>query len=317
MFKIIDPFATGMLPVTDGNKIYWETSGNPNGKPSLYLHGGPGGGITSEYRRHFDPELFLIVSFEQRGCGRSRPKASDPGVNLLTNTTQILIDDIEKLRTHLNISDWLIIGFSWGTTLALAYAQAHPNKVTAMVLAAVTMTTSAEVEWITEHLQRIFPREWNKFATAVQPEPGERIIDAYYRKIQDSDQQIRIKTALAWCEWEDVHLSLDPKHSPNPRFQDPEFCLLFSTLVTHYWKNSAFLGNQNLLEKITRIIHLPCILIHGRLDISSPLITAWNLHQSWPGSELVIVDHEGHRGEMMTDEVSRAITKMATSRPSQ
>lgn len=311
MYKAIDPFATGMLPVSDGNEIYWESSGNPKGRPALYLHGGPGAGIMGGYRRHFDPDKFLVVSFEQRGCGRSRPSAAEADADLLMNTTQALIADIEKLREHLGINDWLIYGASWGTTLAMAYAQAHPRKVTAMVLAAITMTTSDEVEWITEHMRRVFPREWDKFAAAVQPGPDERIIDAYYRKIQDASQEVRLKTARAWCEWEDVHVSLDPKYTANPRFQDPKFCLEFATLVIHYWKHSAFLEEQNLLANIKCIMHLPCILIHGRLDISSPLETAWKLHKSWPGTELVIVDNEGHGGATMANEVSRAIAKLS------
>jgi proline iminopeptidase len=172
MSPAIDTFATGHLAVSDGNRIYWEASGNPRGKPALHLHGGPGSGIMSRYRRSFDPERFLIVSFEQRGCGRSQPLATDSNADLLTNTTPALISDIEELRKHLGVEAWLLSGGSWGSTLALAYAQAHPDRVTEIVLAAVTTTTRSEVEWITEQIGRVFPREWEQFAAAVRTEPG-------------------------------------------------------------------------------------------------------------------------------------------------
>jgi proline iminopeptidase len=307
----IEPFASGHLSVDDGNEIYWETSGNPKGKPALYLHGGPGSGISGGYRCHFDPEKFLIVSFEQRGCGRSRPRVSEPGSDLKKNTTQALISDIEKLRIHLKVDKWLLLGTSWGTTLALAYAQTVPERVTAIVLGAVTTTTSTEVEWITEDMRRIFPREWELFAAAVQPKQGERFIDAYYRQITSTDLKTRNSASLAWCSWEDVHVSLDPAHQPNPRFQDPDFSLPFSILTIHYWKHSAFLGDDGILENMSRISHIPCVLIHGRLDVSSPLETAWKLHKVWPGSELVVIDDEGHGGKSMSMEITSAIARVS------
>ncbi len=312
MFNAIDPFATGYLPVGDGNEIYWEISGNPKGKPALYLHGGPGGGISSGYRRHFDPEIFLIVSFEQRGCGRSRPRVTDSEINLMTNTTQALISDIEKLRIHLKVDKWLLLGISWGTTLALAYAQAYPERVCSIVLAAVTTTTCAEVKWITEDMGRIFPKEWDQFVAAIHPKHDERIIDAYYRQITSPDLKVRESASRAWCEWEDVHVSLDPQYKPNPRFQDLDFSLPFSILTIHYWKHSAFLGYPGILENISRISHLPCVLIHGRLDISSPLETAWKLHKAWPLSELKVIDGEGHGGAIMCKEITTSINKTST-----
>lgn len=311
MDRVIDPFATGYLPVGDGNEIYWEISGNPKGKPALYLHGGPGGGISSGYRRRFDPKSFLIVSFEQRGCGRSRPRVTDVGIDLMTNTTQALISDIEKLRIHLNVDKWLLLGISWGTTLALAYAQAYPERVYAIVLAAVTTTTSVEVEWVTEGMGRIFPREWDQFTAAVHPEHNERVIDAYYRKITSPDLKVREDASRSWCAWEDVHVSLDPLYKLNPRFQDLEFSLPFSILTIHYWKHSAFLEHSGILENINRISHLPCVLIHGRLDISSPLETAWKLHNAWPGSEFKVIQGEGHGGVLMSKEITTAITKFS------
>lgn len=311
-FPAIDTFATGQLPVTDGNKIYWEASGNPKGKPALYLHGGPGSGIMSGYRRHFDPENFLIVSFEQRGCGRSRPLVTDPDANLSTNTTTALLSDIEELGRHLGVESWLLCGVSWGTTLALAYAQAHPDRVTEIVLMAVTTTTRFEVDWVTEQMRRIFPREWDQFAAAARTQPGQRLIDAYYERITHPDRQVRESAASAWCAWEDVHISLDPKHRPSPRYRDPQFRLLFATLVIHYWKHAAFLSGDGILANMRRISHIPGVLIHGRWDVSSPLETAWELHKAWPASELVVVDVDGHGGETMVDELTRAIARFSS-----
>ncbi|MFZ0565964.1 MAG: prolyl aminopeptidase [Chlamydiales bacterium] len=311
MTNIIEPFATGHLSVDDGNEIYWETSGNPKGRPALYLHGGPGSGISGGYRRHFDPEKFLIVSFEQRGCGRSRPSVTDPGINLMKNTTQAIISDIEKLRIHLKVDKWLLLGISWGTTLALAYSQTHPEKVSAIVLGAVTTTTSSEVKWVTEDMRRIFPREWDQFAAAAQPKQGERLIDAYYRQITNTDLKIRDSASRSWCAWEDVHISLDPKHKENPQFQNFEFSLPFSILTIHYWKHSAFLGDPDILANMSNISHIPSILIHGRLDISSPLETAWKLHKKWPSSELEVIDDEGHGGKAMFKKITCAIAKVS------
>ncbi|MGA8164326.1 MAG: prolyl aminopeptidase [Waddliaceae bacterium] len=312
LIDTIEPFASGHLSVDDGNEIYWETSGNSIGQPALYLHGGPGSGIIGGYRRHFNPEQFLIVSFEQRGCGRSRPRVTDPGVDLMKNTTQDLISDIEKLRIHLKVDKWLLLGISWGTTLALAYSQTHPERVSAIVLGAVTTTTSSEVEWVTEDMRRIFPREWDQFAAVVQPKRGERLIDAYYRRITSPDLKIRDRTSRAWCAWEDVHTSLDPNHRPNPRFQNTEFSLPFSILTIHYWKHSAFLSVTGILANMNLISHIPCVLIHGRLDISSPMDTAWKLHKAWPGSEFTVIDDEGHGGKSMFEKITCAVSKVSS-----
>ncbi len=191
MFAPIEPFATGHLPVTDGHTIYWETSGNPDGQAALYLHGGPGGGIGSGYRSHFDPERFLIVSFEQRGCGRSRPLAKEPGADPASNTTQALLADIEALRVHLGIETWLRLGVSWGCTLALAYAQTHPERVNGIILAAVNTTKKFEIDWLTERVQAIFSREWAQFGRASGRTSGQRLIDAYYERILDPCPDVR------------------------------------------------------------------------------------------------------------------------------
>ena len=221
MFPALEPFASGLLGVGEGTEIYWEASGNPKGKPAIYLHGGPGSGLKAGYRRQFDPNKFLIVALDQRGCGRSRPLVTDPSYELSTNTTQTMIGDIESLRIHLGVDTWLVNGVSWGTTLALAYAQAHPTRVNSLVLFAVTTTSRGEVDWITEEIGRIFPREWEEYADASGRRPGQRVVDAYAERMADPDGAVRERAAAAWCRWEDVHVSLDPRHVPNPRYKDP------------------------------------------------------------------------------------------------
>jgi proline iminopeptidase len=220
--------------------MYWEASGNPKGKPALYLHGGPGSGLQTGHRQLFDPERYLLVSFDQRGCGRSRPLVTDSDYDLASNTTQALIADIEQLREHLFIERWLLTGVSWGTTLALAYAQAHPDRVSEIVLAAVTNTSRSEVTWITETIGCIFPEAWSEFDRAAKRKAGQSVIDAYYQLIRDRDRRTRELAAEAWCKWEDVHVSLNPQAKPNARFADPNFRMILTTLVTHYWANAAF-----------------------------------------------------------------------------
>jgi proline iminopeptidase len=286
-----------MLEVGDGHQIYWERCGNPKGKPALYLHGGPGSGCTPGSRRFFDPEVYCIVLFDQRGCGRSTPLASDPNADLRANTTSHLIGDIEQLRHLLRIESWTVLGISWGTTLALAYAQAHAARVGAMVFALVTTTSRREVEWLTEGVGRIFPREWDRFAAAVPPAlRGRSLADAYAAMLFDDDPAVRDRAAKEWCAWEDAHVSLAPNHTPNPRFEDPEFRLCFARLVTHYWKNAAFFGDQQLLENASILNGIPGELIHGRYDVSSPLDIPWRLSKIWTSSKLRVLDDIGHGG---------------------
>jgi proline iminopeptidase len=287
--------------------MYWEASGNPKGKPALYLHGGPGSGLQTGHRQLFDPGQYLLVSFDQRGCGRSRPLVTDSDYDLASNTTQALIADIEQLREHLSIERWLLTGVSWGTTLALAHAQAHPERVSEIVLAAVTNTSRSEVKWITETIGCIFPEAWSEFERAAKRRPGEGLIDAYYRLMRDPDRRTRELAAEAWCKWEEVHVSLNPQAKPNARFADPNFRMILATLVIHYWANAAFLEGKEILHNLKSIAHLPGVLIHGRLDVSSPLQTAWQLHQLWNKSRLIVVETEGHGGAVMWNEFTKAI----------
>jgi len=303
----ITPFASGLLATTDGNQIYWETSGNPAGKPALYLHGGPGGGLgPGGYRRRYDPAEHLIVGIDQRGCGRSRPLASEALATIGTNTTESLIADIEAVRAHLGVQRWLVSGVSWGSTLALAYAQAHPARVSELVLMAVTTTSRAEVQWITEGVGEIFPEAWAEFARASGRRDDERVVEAYARRLAGADPADRIRAARAWNVWEDTHVSLDPHWRPSGR-TEPGRGEDFATLVTHYWAQDGFLrGGREVLANLDRIAHIPTTLIHGRHDVSGPAGTAWRVHRGLPNSVLTIVESEGHGGPLMAEAMCAA-----------
>jgi proline iminopeptidase len=302
-----EPYESGMLDVGDGHSLYWETVGDPDGMPVVWLHGGPGSGTSVGTRRSFDPAVYRAVLFDQRGCGRSRPLADTAAADLSTNTTPHLIRDIEALREHLGIGRWAVGGGSWGVTLALAYAQAHPDRVTALVLAAVTSGTRAETDWITRDMRRVFPREWDEFAAGVpEPERDGDLCAAYARLLADPDPAVTERAALAWCTWEDTHVSLMPGWEPWLRHQDPAFRQVFARLVTHYWSNGCFLDDTPVAAGLHRIAHLPAVLIHGRHDVSGPLDTAWDLHRAWPASRLVVLDDAGHGGASMATAVVEA-----------
>jgi proline iminopeptidase len=296
-FPEIEPYDHGMLDVGDGHTVYWEVCGNPRGKPAVYLHGGPGSGCTPGQRRFFDPDVYRVVLFDQRGSGRSRPLAEAPDADLSVNTTAHLIADLEALRGYHDVASWVVLGISWGTTLGLAYAQAHPERVDALVLAAVTTTSDREVRWLTEDVGRIFPREWDRFASAVPDSLRHlRLVDAYAEMLFDPDPAMREMTAREWCLWEDAHVSLTPGHRPNPRYEDPAFRLRFARLVTHYWRNAAFLETEQLMRGASTLNGIPGTLIHGRFDVSSPLETAWRLSKRWRTGRLEVLDDAGHGG---------------------
>lgn len=306
--------SAGLLLVADGQAIHWEASGNPCGKPALFLHGGPGcPPLSGAYRRPFDPVRYRVVAIDQRGCGRSRPLAIDALERLSGNTTQALIADIEAVRAHLGIARWLVSGISWGTTLALAYAQAHPDRVSEMVLAAVTTTSREEVTWITEDVGRLLPEAWQRFAQGSDRRAGERVVEAYARRLATGDGADRAAAARDWCAWEDAHASLGP-HSAPLAFTDPGAEQTFATLVTHYWSNDAFLQGAGRIDaRMDRIAHIPAVLLHGRRDISGPAVTAWRLHRLWPESRLHVVETEGHGGPEMMERMRLACDAFARS----
>jgi proline iminopeptidase len=303
----VEPYESGLLPVTDGHSLYWETVGDRDGLPAVYLHGGPGSGSTLGARRYFDTGSYRAVLFDQRGSGRSRPLADDPADDLSTNTTAHLIDDLDRLREHL--------GISWGVTLGLAYAQRHPERVIAMVLGAVTAGTRLETDWITRDMGRVFPREWERFASIVPVSEREGdLAAAYARLLADPDPQVRVGAAREWCLWEDTHVSLMPGWTPSPRYQNAAFRMIFARLVTHYWSNGCFLAEGQILSNLHRLANVPAVLIHGRFDVSSPLDTAWRLHRAWPGSELVVIEDAGHGGGSFPGALVEALQSFAALR---
>ncbi len=315
MFPLIEPYTSGVLDVGEGHSIYWECCGNPDGKSAVYLHGGPGSGSTAGARAFFDPSAYSVVLFDQRGSGRSRPLASEPDADLSANTTAHLIEDIEALRQHVGVERWTVLGLSWGSTLGLAYAQAYPQRVNALVLAAVTTTSRREVEWVTGEVRRIFPEEWDRFAAAVPVHLRELpLVDAYATMLFDADPAVREHAAREWCAWEDVHVSLAPGHRPNPRYDDPEFRLRFARLVTHYWRHAAFLEDGQLLRDAPLLDGIPGVLIHGRYDVSSPLETPWLLSRRWARSELHVIDEAGHgAGDAFGAAIVETLERLAQS----
>jgi proline iminopeptidase len=311
----IGPYEHGMLDVGDGNRVYWEVCGNPEGKPAVVVHGGPGSGCTPGWRRFFDPEAYRVVLFDQRGCGRSTPNAGDPSTDLSTNTTSHLIADVELLRSRLRIERWLLFGGSWGSTLGLAYAERHPDRVSEVVLVAITSGRRLEIDWITQDVGRIFPEQWARFRDGVPvAERGGRLVEAYYRLLNDPDPAVREKAALDWCDWEDAHVSLVPGHQRSSRSDDPAFRMTFARLVTHYWSNDCFLKDGIVLREAGRLAGIPGVLVHGRFDVSGPLDTAWELSQAWPDSELIVVDDAGHSGASMTEHLVAATDRFAKRR---
>lgn len=313
LYPSIEPYESGMVGVGDGNRIYWESCGNPEGRPALIIHGGPGSGCVPGMRRPFDPARYRIVAFDQRGCGRSTPHASDPAVEISTNTTDHLIADMELLRTHLGVQQWLLVGWSWGTTLALAYAQAFPGSVTGLVLTAVTTTSPSDVAWITHDVGRLFPAEWMRFRDGIPDnERNGSLVDQYALLLASPDPQVRNKAARDWCDWEESHVNLGPEPRPIPRYDDPRFRMCFARLVTHYWRHAAWRAEGELLDGVSRIKHLPAVLIHGRLDLSCPPDVAWKLAQKWPGARLHIVPGAGHSSAgAISDHVVDALDHLA------
>ena len=314
-FPQVEPYESGMLDVGDGHQIYWEVCGNPNGKPALFLHGGPGSGCTPGSRRLFDPLRYRTVNFDQRNCGRSAPSAADPTTVLTFNTTEHLIGDIEKLREHLRIGKWVIFGGSWGVTLGLAYAERHPDRVAAAVFASVTMTRHADVHWLYHEVGRYFPEEWDRFRCGVPEDERDGDLVAAYNKLLNlqADVQVRSRAAMNWCEWEAAVMSLEPGYSYPRRFLDPAFRMTFARVVTHYFSHAAWLSDGQLLHDAHRLAGIPGVLVHGRLDLGGPADTAWQLAKAWPGAELHLIGTGHGGGEEMDRRVREAVVRFAAA----
>ncbi|MBM3517658.1 MAG: prolyl aminopeptidase [Alphaproteobacteria bacterium] len=291
LYPEIEPYRTGRLPVSGGHDIYFEECGNPAGKPAVFLHGGPGGGLQPEYRRYFDPAVWRAVLFDQRGCGQSTPHAA-----LADNTTWHLVADIEALRDHLGIAHWLAFGGSWGSALALAYAETHPERVTALVLRGVFTLRQKELRWFyQEGAGAIFPDKWERYVAPIPLAERGDMIAAYYRRLTGSDPRVQLDAARAWSVWEGATLSLWPDADRVERFAGDSFAIAFARIECHYFINRGFFeSDTQLLDNVSRIRHIPGVIVQGRYDICTPMMTAWDLHRAWPEAALRIVPDAGH-----------------------
>jgi proline iminopeptidase len=317
LYPEIEPFSNGMLDVGGGNEIYWEMCGNPAGKTALVLHGGPGSGCAAWHRRLFDPARYRIVLFDQRNCGRSVPHAGALHIDLSTNTTDHLIADIEALRLRLDVQRWLVLGGSWGSALALAYAVRFVHRVSEIVLFGVTTGRREEFDWLfRDGLARLFPAEWQRRRDAIPSgEQSGDIVEAYSRLLHDPAADVRARAAHAWCLWESATPDWPPQPGLAPRFRDPSYALAFARIVTHYVRHDAWLGDGVVMREIERLAKVPSVLINGRYDLQAPLATAWELQRRWPGSELVVIDDAGHSASdaRLTEAIVAATDRFAAA----
>jgi proline iminopeptidase len=312
----IEPYDHGLLDVGDANLIYWEVCGNPDGRPAVVVHGGPGSGCGPGSRRYFDPERYRVVLFDQRGCGRSTPHASDPATDMSVNTTHRLIADMERLREYLGIERWMLYGGSWGSTLILAYAQRFPQRVSEIVILGVTMTRRSEIDWLYRGVGRFFPAEWAKFRAGVpESDRDGDLVEAYARLMENPEPNVRRKAAADWLAWEDAVISLEPNGTPNAySSQLPDAALAFVRICAHYFSHGAWLEEDELLRNAARLEGIPGVLFHGRLDLGSPLGTAWALAEAWPAARLVVIGDSGHTGsDAMRQEILAVTDRLGAS----
>lgn len=318
LYPEIEPYAHGMLEVGDGNSLYWETCGNPQGKPAVVLHGGPGSGCTEWHRRLFDPARYRVVLFDQRACGRSRPHASAHETDIETNTTSNLVADIESLRRNLDIDRWLVLGGSWGSLLALAYAEGNRERVSEMVLFGIATGRRKEFDWLFRGgVAAFFPEQWQRLRAALPAaERDGDIVEAYHRLLNDPDPDVRRYAAFEWCMWESATPAWPPATGLASRYIDPTFALAFARLVAHYVRHNAWLEDEGLLREAASLADIHAILINGRFDFQSPIANAWELKRVWPRAELVIVDDAGHDAgnSSITQELIRATDRVAAIR---
>ncbi len=291
MYDPIEPFDKGFLRVSPVHTLYYEQCGNPTGRPAAFLHGGPGGGLSSDYRRYFDPSTYRVVLFDQRGCGQSKPFAS-----LEENTTWDLVADIERLRTHLGIDKWLVFGGSWGSTLSLAYAETHPDRVVALVLRGIFLCRKRELGWFYQDgANSIFADVWEEFLKVIPEDERDDLMGAYYRRLTSEDESVRIEAARAWSIWEGSTSKLIPDQNLIDSFADPHKAVSLARIECHYFINNIFMESEDqLLDNVGEIRHIPGVIVQGRYDVVCPMMSAWDLHRAWPEAELKIVPDAGH-----------------------
>ena len=286
----IEPFEHGVLDTGDGHRVYWERCGNPQGKPAVFLHGGPGGGCSPDQRRVFDPAKYCVTLFDQRGCGRSTPHAS-----LDNNTTWHLVADIEKLRAMSGAPRWLVFGGSWGSTLALAYAQQHPERVSELVLRGIFTLRREELRWFyQEGASWLFPDEWEHFVAPIAPQDRHDLMAAYHRLLTGADAAARARAAGAWSHWEGRTITLLPDPSIDTAHDDAHFALAFARIENHYFVNQGFFDEGQLLRDAHKLHGIPGVIVQGRYDVCTPAKTAWDLHRAWPQAEFHLIKDAGH-----------------------
>jgi proline iminopeptidase len=307
LYPECEPYASGHLGLSPRHSMHWEVCGNPDGVPLVFLHGGPGGGSLPHHRRFYDPSFWRIVLYDQRGAGRSRPVAE-----IADNTTPHLIADLDRLRAHLGVERWLLFGGSWGSTLALAYAQAHPGRVLGLVLRGIFLATPNELEWFLYGMRYLFPEPWRAFTEFLPEDERDDLLGAYYRRLVDADPAVHLPAARAWDAYEAACSTLLPKPETAVRIDDDAAALAIARIEAHYFVNQGFLAENELLGNLHRIRHLPCTIVQGRYDVVCPPITADALARGWPEAEYVIVPDAGHsvREPGITRELVSAVQRM-------
>ncbi|MGD9510794.1 MAG: prolyl aminopeptidase [Geminicoccaceae bacterium] len=290
LYPAQEPHAQGRLAVGDGHQIYWEICGSPRGRPAVFLHGGPGGGCSAEHRRLFDPERYRVLLFDQRGCGRSTPHGG-----LDANTTWDLVADIERLRELMGVERWLVFGGSWGSTLALTYAETHPERVSALVLRGIFLLRRWELLWYYQHgASLLFPDKWERFLAPIPPEEQDDLIGAYRRRLTDPDPAVQLQAARAWSLWEGETITLLPNEGYSRHFGADDYARVFARIENHYFVHGGWLEDGQLLRDVGRLRSIPGVIVQGRYDIATPAASAWDLHRAWPEAEFTLVEGAGH-----------------------
>ena len=291
LYPEIDPYNQFNLKVSNLHTIHIEESGNPNGKPVIFLHGGPGGGIEPVYRQYFDPEKWRIIIFDQRGCGKSTPHAE-----LAENTTWELVDDIEKIREYLGIEKWVVFGGSWGSTLSLSYAITHPERCKALVLRGIFMIRNKEIDWFyQEGASNIYPDAWEQYVKPIPEDERHDMVAAYYKRLTSKDESVRLEAARAWSIWEASTSKLIQSDDYLHQFEDAKVAEAFARIECHYFTHGGFFKSENwLLENVDKIRHIPTVIVQGRYDVVCPMVSAWELHRAFPEADFEIVQDAGH-----------------------
>ncbi|MBX2834061.1 MAG: prolyl aminopeptidase [Micavibrio sp.] len=289
LFSAIEPYSSGFLIADDIHQIYWEQSGNPDGVPIVFLHGGPGAGASPAHRRFFDPDHYRIIIFDQRGCGRSQPLGE-----LKNNTTALLLSDIEALRKRLNIERWHIFGGSWGSTLAMEYAIAHPQKVLSLILRGIFLFDQSEVDWFLNGMSTIFPEAWEQFSGLLNEHEQKDLLGSYYKRLTDENRDVQIEAAVRWSLYEGACACLRPNYETITTNEQKDYALALARLEAHYFLNEVIPAERSLLSRISALRSIPAAIIQGRYDVICPIVSAYKLHQAWPEADYIVVPDAGH-----------------------